>query len=448
MTLGSTATSLGGGSSEDRAHSPRHADGRVLRLFGVSFVRPDPTPSPDQVMGWFDAAPGLYLHVPFCRTLCPFCPYNKVPFRDDLAARYMRRLEREVDAYRAASSGPFPSLYVGGGTPTLCLDGLAEILPRLPVTGERAIEVLPTHMSRDWANRIIDAGFDFVSLGVQSFDNRVLRRLRRPTSPNANRRAIEAAIGRFSCVDVDLIFDAAYDSPGILLDDLRTCFEYGVDQVSTYPLMRFGYTPFGKGRHDRRKEHVLLRQASDLAHTWGYERRSVWTFNRIGSPSYTSITRPFFLGLGAGAASYTGSTFLLDHFGLDQYVRAIDEGRLPIARLARLPNVAAAAYRTFWQAYTGRIPLESGDPLLDDPLARAASKMARGCGWLRRTGDALVLTGSGYDRYHDLERWVTYHFIEPLWEEMMREHDSDARAVDSPGTGFGLDHAALKMNPQ
>ena len=433
MTLRSTATSIRGGISDDRAHSPLHREAHALQLFGVSFVKPDPTPRPDQVMDWFDAPPGLYLHVPFCRTLCPFCPYNKVPYRDDLAAAYMRRLEREVDAYRAASGGPFPSLYVGGGTPTLCLDSLAEILPRLVVTGERAIEVLPTHMSGDWPDRIADAGFDFVSLGVQSFDRRVLRRLRRPTSPETNRRAIEVAIGRFSCVDVDLIFDAGYDSPVSLLGDVRTCFEYGVDQVSTYPLMRFGYTPIGKGRHDRRKEHVLLGQASELAHAWGYERRSVWTFNRVGSPSYTSITRPFFLGLGAGAASYTGSAFLVDHFGVDLYMQAIDEGRLPIARLARLPKVAAAAYRTFWQAYTGRIPLDSGDPLLEHPLARAASQLARGCGWMRRTDDALVLTGSGYDRYHDLERWVTYHFIEPLWEEMMREHDRDARAIEFPG---------------
>jgi hypothetical protein len=48
-------------------------------------------------------------------------------------------------------------------------------------------------------------------------------------------------------------------------------------------------------------------------------------------------------------------------------------------------------------------------------------------GWCRRTDGRLVLTGSGYDRYHDLERWVTYHLIEPLWSEMMTEHRAGAR---------------------
>jgi coproporphyrinogen III oxidase-like Fe-S oxidoreductase len=217
-----------------------------LRRFGITFAEPDPPPTPEEVARAFPAVPGLYLHVPFCSTLCPFCPYNKVRHRDDLAAAYLRRLEREADRYLGALPGPFPSLYVGGGTPTLCLDGMARLLGRLPVTGERAIEVLPAHMTTDGAMRLEDIGFDFVSIGVQSFDAGVLRRLRRPGSPAINRAAVETAVGRFACVDVDLIFDTAYDEPGVLLDDLETCFEHGVDQVSTYPLMRFGYTPFGR----------------------------------------------------------------------------------------------------------------------------------------------------------------------------------------------------------
>jgi oxygen-independent coproporphyrinogen-3 oxidase len=84
----------------------------------------------------------------------------------------------------------------------------------------------------------------------------------------------------------------AFETPETVLRDLERCFRYGVDQVSTYPLMRFGYTPFGKAPHDARAEHDVLRRASDLAERWGYERRSVRTFNRRGSPSYTSITRP------------------------------------------------------------------------------------------------------------------------------------------------------------
>ena len=93
-----------------------------------------------------------------------------------------------------------------------------------------------------------------------------------------------------------------------------------MDQVSTYPLMRFGYTPFGSARHARRREHEVLAEASRLAGAHGYQRRSVWTFNRPASPSYTSITRRRFLGLGAGASSFLGRDFLVNHFGVETYI--------------------------------------------------------------------------------------------------------------------------------
>lgn len=406
----------------------------MSRLGGVRFTEPGPDLTARRIVDAFPGVPGLYLHVPFCRTLCPFCPYNKVPYRPDLATDYFEHLDRELSLYLQALPGGFPSLYVGGGTPTLCLDELEPPLARLDVAGERAIEVLPLHMTGTGARRLGDLGFDFVSLGIQSFDPTVLRRLHRPGNPASNRSAIEIAIGRFACVDVDLIFDTAYDDPGVLLHDLAICFDHGVDQVSTYPLMRFGFTPFGKGVHHRRREHALLREATGLAEASGYERRSVWTFNRVGAPTYTSITRPYYLGVGAGAASFAGSLFAVNHFGLVQYREALRDGRLPIARVAHLPRPAASAYRAFWQAYTGSIPVRSGDALLRSPMVGCARGAARALGLARRVDGELRLTPSGYDRYHDLERWVTYHLIEPLWSEMMDEHRTAAEPSPTGGS--------------
>jgi oxygen-independent coproporphyrinogen-3 oxidase len=407
------------------------------RRFGIRFEQVDPPPGAAAVAEAFACPPGAYLHIPFCRPLCPFCPYNKVPYAPGPAAGYFRALHREVSAHLAVLRQPFTSLYVGGGTPTLCLPELQGVVERLPVTGERAIEVLPTHMTPEGAHRLRDLGFDYVSLGVQSLDARTLHRLQRPGSPRTTQAAIENALGVFDCVDVDLVFDTAYDDPATLLHDLEVCFGYGVDQVSTYPLMRFGYTPFGTGGHDRRREHELLRTATELGAAHGYRRRSVWTFHRNGSPTYTSITRPYYLGLGAGAATFAGNLFLVNHFGLDQYQRAVAAGRLPVARTVRLPRAAAAAYRTFWQAYTGSIPRRGDDPLLAHPVSGGLRALTRLAGWSRRDGDALALTPSGYDRYHDLERWVTYHLIEPLWAELMAEHDVPAAVRTRPAAVEG-----------
>ncbi len=406
---------------------------RLRRTPGVRWSEGDDGLDAGAVVGSFPAPYGLYLHVPFCERLCPFCPYNKVLYGRERAAAYFAAVRREVDAYLEAGAGPFASLYVGGGTPTLCLDELQEILPCLPVEGERAIEVLPAHATPARIDRLTRAGFDRVSLGVQSFDDRVLRHLGRPGSGVANRAAVEACRGRFACLDADLIFDTAFSEPSVFLADVEKCCRLGVDQISSYPLMRFGYTPFGKGRHAPRLEHDLLGRAAALAAGHGYERASVWALRRAGALPFSSITREFYLGIGAGAATFTGSHYLVNHFSPERYGEALAAGRLPLARAARLRPAAGAAYYLFWQAYAGGFDPDRARALF--PSARwvttLASGLGRALGLAERRDACLALTRRGFDRYHDLERRVTYRFIEPLWEEMMAEHHPEAPAVPS-----------------
>jgi oxygen-independent coproporphyrinogen-3 oxidase len=397
---------------------------------------------PGDVVGMVDAPVGLYLHVPFCSRICPFCPYNKVVPRAGQPVRYFAALGAEIRRYLeagAAPAGGFTSLYVGGGTPTLFPDLLSGVVSDLPVAGERAIEVLPTHATPERLAELRAMGFDAVSIGAQSFSDEVLRALRRPHDGREARTAVEAAAGRFALVDVDLIFDVALD-PHLgraFLRDLESCFVLGVDQVSTYPLMRFGYTPFGRAAHDRRHEHHLLSQAARIAHAHGYERRSVWTFNRRGARTYTSITRRRFLGCGAGASSFLGRDFLVNHFGVGTYIEAVESGGLPVARHLRLGRAGGIAYDAFWQAYAGRVrpsdlmPAQAGA----DRVGALALAPLVAAGLLDRVqddpagGDTYLLTERGFDRYHDLERWVTYQLIEPLWAQMLAEHEREGASA-------------------
>lgn len=390
-----------------------------------------------RVIALADAPLGVYVHVPFCSRICPFCPYNKVVPRAGQPSRYFDALASEARGYLeagAAGAEGFTSLYVGGGTPTLFLDLLRPVLDALPVAGERAIEVLPSHGTAQRLDDLRRLGFTAVSIGVQSFSDEVLRHLRRPHDARQAREALTNAVGRFDLVDADLILDVEYDDAhaGSFLHDLVRCFDLGVDQVSTYPLMRFGYTAFGPASHDRRREHEVLAEATRLAAEHGYERRSVWTFNRPESPSYTSITRRRFLGLGAGASSFLGRDFLVNHFGVETYIAAVDAGRLPVARRLRLGPLGGAAYDAFWQAYAGRLCLPArGSGQTAGVLLRAAAAALTAGGLLTADspGDCRALTPRGFDRYHDLERWVTYHLIEPLWSEMLAEHALEGRAA-------------------
>jgi len=386
---------------------------------------------PTEVVRSFDGPAGAYVHVPFCERICPFCPYNKVRADRDLAARYFAALRGEISWYveerERARCGPFTSLYIGGGTPTLYPDDLADVIARIPVSGERAVEVLPTHGTPEGLDRLADIGVTAVSIGAQSFHDGVLRRLRRPHDAAACRAAVETALGRFACVDVDLIFDVAWEERGVeaFMDDIRSCFVLGVDQVSTYPLMRFGYTPFGTAHHDRGREHAVLAEAADLADTMGYERRTVWTFNRRGAPGYTSITRHRFLGMGAGSSSFAGRDLYVNHFGVTAYDDAVEHDGLPVARWFHLGAWGGAAYDVFWQAYAREVDWRSLEP----PYGRGVASAVHGVlaplglvGLLRRVpGGGYRLTRRGTDAYHDLERLVTYQLIEPLWAEMLSE---------------------------
>jgi coproporphyrinogen III oxidase-like Fe-S oxidoreductase len=398
---------------------------------GVRWSQGDGGLDAGAVVGAFPDRYGLYLHIPFCERLCPFCPYNKVPYDRERAVAYFAALRREVSTYRAAGAGPFTSLYVGGGTPTLCLDELTEVVRDLPVEGERAIEVLPAHATSQGVECLVQTGFDRVSLGVQSFDDRVLRHLGRVGSGAGQRAAVEACRGRFACLDVDLIFDTAFAEPEVFLRDVEECCRLGVDQISTYPLMRFGYTPFGKARHSPRVEHELLHRAAELAGGYGYQRASVWALRRAGSLPFSSITRELYLGLGAGAASFTGRYYLVNHFSPDRYREALAGGRLPVARAARLRPAAGAAYYLFWQTYAGGFDPDRARALFPSAgwVVALASGGGRALGLAQRRDGRVALTRRGFDRYHDLERWATYRFIEPLWEEMMAEHRPEGTAA-------------------
>jgi len=396
---------------------------------------------PQDVVASFDGPVGAYLHVPFCEWICPFCPYNKVLAEGDLARRYFTALAREVDWYVAACGGagrlPFTSLYIGGGTPTLYPDELATVVQQIPVSGERAIEVLPNHGTPERLDRLAALGITSVSIGAQSFHDGVLRRLRRPHDAAASRGAVENALGRFACVDVDLIVDVAWEDesafPGAFLSDVRTCLELGVDQVSTYPLMRFGFTPFGIARHNRRLEHAVLARATALAQSMGYERRSVWTLNKRGAAPYTSITRRRFLGMGAGSSSFAGRDFFVNHFGVATYTDAVEQDRLPVARWLHLGRWGGAAYDAFWQAYAGGVGwdtlTQSYGPMVA-AAARAALAPLRLAGMVRPVPGGCRLTPRGFDTYHDLERLVTYQLIEPLWAEMLSEHAAEPGAAE------------------
>lgn len=131
---------------------------------------------------------GLYVHIPFCKSVCSFCPYCKETYDEALALRYKDALLKEIDLVCKGMSGKkaVTSLYFGGGTPTLLIDGLSEIIQKLKeyfdIHDGIGVEVHPDDVTEEILRKLQYAGVSMVSIGVQSFDENCLQKIGRKYS--------------------------------------------------------------------------------------------------------------------------------------------------------------------------------------------------------------------------------------------------------------------------
>jgi coproporphyrinogen III oxidase-like Fe-S oxidoreductase len=160
--------------------------------------------------------PGLYLHVPFCSAICPYCDFAVLTGGPRRRAEFVDSLEAEIAAWRPEAERwrTIDTVYFGGGTPSaLAPAQLARILAAaraaLPVAEDAwiALEANPEDVTAESVERWRDLGIAMLSLGIQSFDEGTLRFLGRRHTPAQARRAVELALGAgFPIVSIDLIY--------------------------------------------------------------------------------------------------------------------------------------------------------------------------------------------------------------------------------------------------
>ena len=195
----------------------------------------------------------LYVHVPFCPTICPFCNFHVLRRREDLVEAYLARLDDEFAAIarRWPHRGPLRTVYLGGGTPSQLTDGELERLTlairrrfAIAVDAEIGLEVHPLDVTPGRPARWHDLGFNRVSVGVQSTQDTVLRTLGRPHDAATALRALDEvlAAGPWT-VNADLIVAV----PGQdVATDLERLAATGVAHLAAYTLTIEDGTPFAR----------------------------------------------------------------------------------------------------------------------------------------------------------------------------------------------------------
>ena len=281
----------------------------------------------------------LYVHVPFCEELCPYCSFNRVVFREELARAYFKALRTEIGLYKDLGY-EFSSLYVGGGTPTVLMDELASTIEAIRAAyqiREVSVETNPNHLTGENIRILKELGVNRLSVGVQSFDDGILKATERYHKYGSGRMVVERlreAQGVFDTLNVDMIFNFPSQTMAILENDLSTLIGLGVDQVTYYPLMVSSSTQDTMKRKlgtvDYERGGKLYERIVEML-TPTYEATTAWCFSRNRSmiDEYV-VTFEEYAGLGSGSIGYLGGSVYANTFDIETYIRRLGAGVLPV----------------------------------------------------------------------------------------------------------------------
>lgn len=366
---------------------------------------------------------GLYVHIPFCRSLCSFCPYCKEKYDKEKAHTYKIALLKEIDMVCENMTGKkqATSLYFGGGTPALMINDLKDIIGRLKeyfiITGGIGVELHPNDITPEILQKLKAAEVTMVSLGVQSFDVECLKKLGRTPDSFVEKLNLVRDAG-FDVVDVDLIFAIPGQTDEILAKDIETAFLNGATQISTYPFIDF---TFADNEYKPMPENVkkkMLKNLTEYCRSINVDRTSVWTFAKRGTEKYSSVTRDAFLGFGVSATTLLKDIFKINTFSIEEYVNRVNSHSLPTSLTLNFTKRQRAVYYLFWSSYSMKINGDKFHKLLGTPLKKMYGLeifFAEKAGILKRNGNTYELTDKAAYIYHYIEQVYTTAYIDKMW---------------------------------
>jgi len=294
---------------------------------------------------------GLYIHVPFCLRKCEYCDFYSEAGSLDRIPAFLSALEKECDRYlqpSAAMRGIVETVYFGGGTPSLLEpDQVNRFLRKIRPffiqnpQPEITIEANPATLSVKKLKGYLKADVNRISLGVQSFDDSVLKLLGRLHSSKEAEEAIRMVReSGYDNVGVDLI----YSIPGQTRSQWEKTLEKTVllapDHISAYALTWSYSTPLGKkiesGLLPKPGDDFtadLSMAATELLEDAGYEHYEISNYARPGKRSKHNESywtgKPY-LGLGPSAHSLMGNKRFWNVYHVERYIQILSQDRLPI----------------------------------------------------------------------------------------------------------------------
>ncbi len=269
----------------------------------------------------------LYLHVPFCYEFCSFCSFHKFKYDKEEVKKYFKNIRLELQ--KVKNSGfEFETMYIGGGTPFVDEDELfktIEYAKKIFDLKQISCESTPNHIGAESLSRFKGL-IDRISVGVQTFDNELLKKMSRYDKYGSSeilQEKIAKSVGILPIISLDLIYNFKNQTEDMLISDLKIAKSLQTEQITTYPLMNHHYT-----------KHSCLRNLYDISKSKEYEFYNIirdelkeyhlnnaWSFALKDTnlcDEYT-VSQSEYIGIGSGAFSYIDDRLYVNAYDLNKY---------------------------------------------------------------------------------------------------------------------------------
>ena len=295
--------------------------------------------------------PGIYVHVPFCGSICHYCDFNRVLGDDpDLMGRYAGAVVREVErTFASRDDWPeFGSVFIGGGTPTLLHSEQLRYLVsatahsgRLGTDAEVTVEANPETVTIEYMQALAEVGVNRVSMGAQSFSPHVLEFLgRRHTAERPLEAVAAVRAAGIPRVSLDLIYGAPGETDADWEHSLRTAVDAGLDHISAYALTVEANTPYDAMvkadpclAPDEDVQAARMETAAEILGAAGLDRYEISNWARPGHESRHNLVYwrgGDWLGIGAGAHGHWQGRRTWQVRAPQRWVEHVEAGEEPL----------------------------------------------------------------------------------------------------------------------
>ena len=284
---------------------------------------------------------GLYVHIPFCKRRCLYCDF----FSTTLLERreeYVQAVLQEMDNRREEASEPIRTIYIGGGTPSmLTAEQIQAILQHIGTEDaeEITMEANPGDLTPEYLRAVRQAGINRLSIGIQSFDDRLLQMLgRRHNVQEAIEAVHMAQRAGFDNISIDLMYALPTQTMVQWTEDIEQALRLGVQHISSYGLMYEKGTALTSMRDNRQLTPIDEETENAMYDTLcEHLKKAGWMHYEVSNfalPNYEAKHNSsywngtHYIGVGAGAHSYVGRTRSWNPNDIDAYINGIKQNNL------------------------------------------------------------------------------------------------------------------------